>query len=813
MIGDGDYAWIPEEDLGGFRRAADDRLIATPETAEASGEPASVARHVTSFLFGRPLTTGALETERMSILRALPILSSDALSSVAYGPEAGLSVLATAGAGALIFNVPVGIAVAVLMIIVTTSYRQVVRGYQAGGGSYAVARANLGLVPGLVAAAALLVDYVLTVAVSVSSGVDALGSALPAVSPYGVPIATALIALLIMANLRGAREAGTIFAGPTYLFVAVVLLLIVVGLGRGVFGGHAITGHYAPLPASATLTPLLVLTAFASGCSSMTGIEAVSNSVPSFQRPEAEHAARTLTILGTLLVVLFLGVVALDVVYRVEPHPDGHPTVLSQLAADVFSGPASPVYYLFQFATLLILVLAANTSFNGFPRLGAILARDHFLPHRFAHLGSRLVYSTAIVLLGAGAAALIIAFRANTDSLINLYALGVFTAFTLAQLGMALHWLRNRGSGWRRRLVINGCGALITAVVDIVIIVTKAPRGAWVVLIIIPFLVLLLWGVSRYYCRVRRELAALSNEPQHINLGPAIVLAVALDPPTRAAVKYAMTLSSEVLAVHFAASPKEAHLFREEWARYRWPAGHLVPRLSVLVAGRRRRLRSFLTVVRRLQANSDHRIVTVVLPQWEPRRGIQGLLSRPALSRFKLALRRLPDVIAVTVPSSAVTPGPPPDPDRREGHVAIVPIENLDVPARRALAYATSVSSRVIALHVETQVEDAHQHEDSIAHHLDAWRNRPALGAAGGSIRYVVVESPFRSVVPPLLAYIDSWRHAHPEPRCTVVLPEFVSDRWWAYGLHNQRAFWLKTALLARATVAVADVTYHHERG
>ena len=813
MVEEADYAWIPEEDLAGFRRAAGDRLIATPETAEASGEPASAARHVTSFLFGRPLTTGALETERVSIFRALPILSSDALSSVAYGPEAGLSVLATAGAGALIFNVPIGIAVAVLMIIVTSSYRQVVRGYQAGGGSYAVARANLGLVPGLVAAAALLVDYVLTVAVSVSSGVDALGSALPSLTSYSVPIAIALIALLIVANLRGAREAGTIFAGPTYLFVAAMLLLIVVGLARGLLGDRTMAGHYPPLPASSALTPLLVLTAFASGCSSMTGIEAVSNSVPSFQRPEAEHAARTLTVLGTLLVILFLGVVALDVLYHVEPHPSGDPTVLSQLAADIFRGPASPVYYVFQFATLLILVLAANTSFNGFPRLGAILARDHFLPHRFAQLGSRLVYSTAIVVLGVAAAGLIVAFHANTDSLINLYALGVFTAFTLAQLGMALHWLRTRASGWRPRLLINGCGAVITAVVDLVIIVTKAPRGAWVVLIVVPFLVLALWGISRYYRRVRGELAALWDEPQHVTLGPAIVPAFALDLPTRAAVKYAMTLSSEVLAVHLAASPDQAHAFREQWAMYRWPAGHRVPRLSVLVVSRGRSLRSFLTVLRRLQANSDHRIVTVVLPQWKPRRGIEGLFSRPALSRFKLALLRRPDVVAVTVPSSAVPPSPPADARGRSGQVAIVPITNLDVPARRALAYAASFSSRVIALHVETQVEDSHQHEDGIAQRLDAWRNRPAPGAEGSSIRYVVVESPFRSVVPPLLAYIDSWRHAHPNPGCTVVLPEFVSDRWWAYGLHNHRAFWLKTALLARATVAVADVTYHHERG
>jgi amino acid transporter len=805
------YLRIRRQDLGELRQAGTGHLVAAESAGEARRGPRAMARRLRIFLTGRTLDTEALETERLSILRALPILSSDALSSVAYGPEVGLSVLAAAGAGALILNVPIGIAIALLMVIVTTSYRQVVRGYPSGGGSYAVARANLGVIFGLIAAAALLIDYVLTVAVSVSSSVDALASAFAALSSYKVPIGVALVGLLVVGNLRGVREAGAVFALPTYLFIVSMLVLMAVGLVRGLlFGNHAV-GHYAPIEAEAAVTPLLVLTAFASGSSSMTGIEAVSNSVPSFQRPEARHAALTLTILGSLLVILFLGVVALDVVYGAEPHPGGSPTVLSQIAEAVFQGTPRQVYYAFQFATLLVLVLAANTSFNGFPRLSAVLARDDFLPHRFAQIGNRLVYSTAIVLLGGAAAVLMAAFQANTDSLVNLYALGVFTAFTLAQTAMARGWWRERGPGWRRGLVINGCGGAITAVVDVVIIVTKSPRGAWVVLLIIPLVVLLLWSISRYYAGVRTELAGAAEEPQPITMGGVLVPVFRLDASAHVAFRYAMAVSPRVTAVHLARNRSEASSFRDAWDAWPWPAGQRLPRLYARVCGRYGRVRTFLAFLDTLQASVDGHVSTVVLPQLDPPHPLRDLLGRPAVARFKLALLRRSDVVTTSIPSAGVVIGGAAarDAGQGDGNVAIVPIADLDAPARRALAYAAAIAARVVAVHVDTRVNERAEESEHIANRLLAWKRHARAEGRDDPIHLVVIESPYRSVVPPLLAYVDSWRQAHPEPVCTVVLPEVVADHWWAYLLHNHRASWLKAALLRRSTVAVADVTYH----
>jgi amino acid transporter len=801
-----DYVRIPRKDLEeGLRPAERGRLVATQKTEDEAQAPvAGLAHKFRVFFTGRPLNTEAQETERLSIPKALPLLSSDALSSVAYGPEAGLAVLATAGAAAFVYNIPIGLAIALLMIIVTTSYRQVVHGYQGGGGSYAVARANLGLIFGLVAAAALLVDYVLTVAVSISSGVDALASAFAVFMPYKVVMALVILALVMIANLRGAREAGAIFAGPTYLFVATMLILIAAGVVEALVSHHA-PGHFAPVKAETALVPLLILTAFASGSSSMTGIEAVSNSVPSFRPPEAAHAARTLTILGSLLVVLFLGVVAIDFIYAAEPQPNGNPTILSQLASTVFHGPAWPVYYVFQFATLLILVLAANTSFNGLPRLGAILARDDFLPHRFAHLGNRLVYSTGIVLLAVAAGILGVVFQGSTDAMINLYALGVFTAFTLAQSGMALHWWRERTSGWQRKAAINGFGAVITAIVTIIIIITKGPRGAWVVLVLVPLLVLMFLGTSRHYRRVRIQLARVGAEAQAFDVGPAMVPFLKLDAASRAALWYAMVLSPRVIALHPARNQAAASRFQQEWQACRWPDGHEPPELDLYVGRRPGRIFAILGVLDRLREEGDGRPITVVVPEWESRHLIRGLLDRPQAALFKLALLRRRDVVVASIPAQ---PGAP---ERRpEAHpVAIVPIANMQAPARRALAYAVTVASEVTAVHVETGTDEAADATQATARQLRAWKHELARRAPHVPVRLIVVESPYRSIIPPVLAYIDSWRKAHPEPICTVVLPEVVVEEYWALGLHNHRGFWLKAALLTRPTIAVADVTFH----
>src|SRR5215471_20875735 len=517
-----DYIRIRREDLGVFQRRHG-HLVATEAASTSQGPVAHAIARVRDVLIGRPLDSEAIESERLSVFKALPILSSDALSSVAYGPEAALAVLAAAGTAALFWNVPISIAVALLMLIVTISYQQVIRGHPGGGGSYAVARANLGVVLGLVAAGALLVDYVLTVSVSVSSGVDALVSPFQDLTVYRPEISVALVAFLMVGNLRGVREAGVLFAVPTYLFVVAMLVLIAAGLLKAAFGGAPHPGQYPPIPATEALTPLLVLTAFASGCSSMTGIEAVSNAVPSFYEPRVRNAARTLTMLGALLIVLFIGVEALDVLYAAAPHPSGSPTVLSQIAEAVFTGDTRWLYFVVQFSTTLVLILAANTSFNGFPRLSAILARDDFLPHQFAQLGNRLVYSMAIVFLAVAATILMLAFSGNTGALINLFALGVFTAFSLAQTAMARQWWTRRDPGWRRGLAINATGAAVTALVDVVIIVTKAPRGAWVVVVIVPLLVLGFLAINRYYARIRAQLERIPAATDVPRLGPAVV--------------------------------------------------------------------------------------------------------------------------------------------------------------------------------------------------------------------------------------------------------------------------------------------------
>ncbi|MDR0359743.1 MAG: APC family permease [bacterium] len=816
-----DIERIPRDDLTreGFRTGRGGRLVATDRTARAAGGVAALRIVLKTFFLGRPLDTEAQETERLSILKALPILSSDALSSVAYGPEAGLAVLVVAGASALLWNVPLAIAIAVLMVIVTTSYRQVVRGYPHGGGSYAVAKDKLGPIFGLVAAAALLFDYVLAVAVSVASGVAAVASAFPVLIPWVVPLCLVGLVLLVLANLRGMREAGTIFAGPTYLFVAAMLLLVMVGLIEAA-ATHRPPGHYAPRPITEILTPLLILTAFASGASSMTGIEAISNTVPSFRKPESRNAQRTLAILATLLVLLFLGISALDLFYGAEPYSSGKPTVLSQIAGGVFHGPFSFLYYLIQFSTLLVLILAANTSFSGFPRLGAILAHDRYLPMRFGYLGDRLVFSTSVVFLAVVAAILIVAFDANTDSLINLYALGVFTAFTLAQSAMARHWWQSRDQGWRQGLAINGTGALITLLVAVIIIITKTPRGAWIVLVVVPLLILLFRSISRYYRSVEMRLTAAKPRGQ-AQIRPWVVVPfVRLDRATEVAIAYAGTITNDVRALHLVHRAREGAATKAGWEQHweGWPGPKptLVQGLEVRLLvwdGARTLLRALHRLEEDLPGPSPETIgwiTTVVLPEWDPGHLVEAAVARPQVAFMKWILYRRPGTVVASL-SSPGAGGITNDPvgaelgRPRDTRVAIVPVLRLEAPTMRALDYARETADVVIALHVEAASGLQTEGEDHTQADLQAWQRE--RGAT--KLRIVIIESPVRLIVEPVLAYIDTWRRAHPEPICTVVVPELYDARWWAAPLHNHRGLWLKAALLVRRSVAVADVNFH----
>jgi len=781
------YVRVRREDLGVFRRQRGGYLVSTEAAEAPRTRLGQWLQETRNHLVGRPLPSEAIESERMSVFKALPILSSDALSSVAYGPEAALAVLAAAGAGAFFWNIPISIAVALLMLIVTISYQQVIRGYQGGGGSYAVARANLGVILGLVAGAALLVDYVLTVAVSVSAGVDALLSAFHQLLPYRVPLLLGVVALLLVGNLRGVREAGLLFAIPTYLFIVAILALIAVGLARAALGLAPHPGQYAPLPAREALTPLLVLAAFASGCSSMTGIEAVSNGVPAFKEPRAENATRTLAVLGGLLIILFIGVEALDVLYAAEPHPNSNPTVLSEIASGVFGGGLRWAYYAIQFSTTLVLVLAANTSFAGFPRLCAILARDDFLPHRFGQLGKRLVYSSAMVFLALTAAVLMLAFDGRTDALINLFALGVFTAFSLAQTAMARQWWTRRGAGWRRGFLINAVGAAVTALVDAIIIVTKSPRGAWVVVVLIPALVLVCWSIHRYYLHTRREVERIGVSTAPVRLGPVVVPILRADRAAADALGYGRLLGERLVVLQAAAQAPLEGL----------PAGAEVRRLVG------RPLRSVLAELDSIRRESPGMVTTVVVPDQAQSFWMQ-LLLRPDLALLKLALLRRRNVVAASCPGFLSHRRQPEGRDPQ--HVVFVPVSGLDPVTVNALRYARALAAEVVAIHVVTDVDERAHHElDDVPDRFDEW----AAGLEGRRPHLVVIQSPYRAVVPPVLTYILRWRAAHPDSLCTTIVPELVDQRLLTLWLHNHRAFWLKAALLREPGVGVADVTLH----
>jgi amino acid transporter len=557
--------YVVIERLGDFRHSRQGMLVATQRAEVPQGGLGKLQYLVKRAVLGPQLATAAIEGERLPVRRALPTLASDALSSVAYGPEAGLTVLVAAGVGALVFELPIAIAIAIVMILVVTSYRQVVITRQADGGSYAMARDYLGRWPAMIAAAALLIDYVLTVAVSISSGADALASAFPSLVDLRLPLALFLILVLCLGNLRGVREAAALFSLPTYLFIAAMLTLMGFGLLKVLTGGvHHAIGVYPPIVnPTAVLTPFLVLTAFASGCSSMTGIEAVSNSVRSFREPRGENAAKTLVLLGALLVVLFIGVTLLDLVFGVEPKSSGNPTVLAQIAADTFTGPGHFFFYVIQFCTTMVLMLAANASFNGFPRLCAFLARDDRLPHRFSAFGDRLVYSAATLFLTTVAMVVVLSFDADTDHLINLYAIGVFTAFTLAQVALVRYHLLHRGAHWLRSVLVIGLGAFATAVVDVIVMVVKFRLGAWVVVIIVPLLVLLFWAVGRRYAEIRRRIRQVPYGGPGTTPYRSLVPVSELDRPTERALAYAAQLGGDLVALDLTGQSQTADRVRD----------------------------------------------------------------------------------------------------------------------------------------------------------------------------------------------------------------------------------------------------------
>ncbi len=602
--------------------------------------------HARRLAFGRILATDEEGEERLSKLKALAVFSSDMLSSVAYATEASMFTLLGAGTVAFGLTVPISMVIVVILWIIVISYRQTIRAYPNGGGSYIVAKENLGSRAGLVAAAALLTDYVLTVSVSVAAGIAAIISAFPGpLESLRIELCTVAILAVMLVNLRGLRESGTVFAIPTYVFVVATLALIAVGISRALIGDAPhVTGVVTASVPLESLSVLLVMRAFADGCSAITGVEAVSNGVPAFKRPEAANARLTLTMMGALVAIMFLGISILAGVVGAVPAAN-HETVMSQIARATFG--SGPLYYVLQFATTGILILAANTSFADFPRLASILARDGFMPSGFAFRGERLAFSTGIIALAILAIGILVAFGGTVDALIPLYAIGVFTSITLSQAGMVRHWLRERGPDWRRSAAINGFGAVATAVVTVVFAIAKFALGAWLIILIIPVIVVAMLFIHGQYERRRLE----------VRVRPEVII----PPPTRhqrvivpvpevtrdviQAIRFGRTMSEDVTAVHVTDDLERGEELRERFNR-QLPGIPLV----IVESPYRKLVRPLVRYLEFTARQSKDDLIVVILPEYVARHRWERLLFNENARRIRDELLGHKNILVAQVP-------------------------------------------------------------------------------------------------------------------------------------------------------------------
>jgi amino acid transporter len=637
-----------------FRRGAGGTYVATAQAQAPRTASGRVYEAIRRTLFGPPIETEAEAGERLSKKTGLGVLASDNISSSAYATEEAMRVLALAGAGALALTMPISFAIVTVLAIVVLSQTQVIRTYPGGGGSYAVARGELGPIPGLVVASALLVDYVLTVAVSIAAGVAAIGSFVPAVYDHRVAWGLALIALLALGNLRGVREAGVIFSAPTYVYLVAMGGLIAYGIVRIGLGDVP--------PAAAPATPfnpvgtealgvLLILRAFSSGSVALTGAEAVANGTPSLKPPEAQNGIMTVILMGTFFGSVFLGLSFLAT--RLGAVPEVHEAeTLNSLVTRSFVG-LGPYYYLVQISTSILLVLAANTGFTGFPRLASVLAEDRFMPRQFAYRGDRLAFSVGIVALALIAAAVLAVFGGSVTALIPLYTIGVFLAFTLAQSGLVRRWYTHRESGWRWRIGLNSVGATATSVTLVVVAVTKFERGAWMVLIILPLIVFLLNAIHRHYRTVSDSLTLEDlDQPLVPPPPPSVLVPIArFDRAAVRALAFACSVSPNVRAVHIATSKETAIAFRRRWERWagrRSADGREIP-LDVIESPYRSLLQPLLRYIDRI-AEREQSQITVVLAEYVPQRWWEWLLHSQTAFRLKAALLFRPDTVVIDVP-------------------------------------------------------------------------------------------------------------------------------------------------------------------
>jgi amino acid transporter len=594
-------------------------------------------------LIGRPLATSQALHERLSKMKALAVFASDALSSTAYATEEILVVLTLAGMGALYLSGPIVMAIAILLLIVGTSYYQIIRSYPTGGGTYIVTKDNLGTLPALVAGAALLIDYVLTVSVSIAAGVAAIFSWLPWLLPYRVPLALTAVALITLINLRGVRESATLFAFPTYAFILSIFSMLALGLFQ-YFTGR-LTPLEAPHAADLVITEQIglffILRAFSAGCTALTGVEAIADGVPAFQKPESLNAGKTLVAMILILGSMFIGISLLSNALGVIPRHGE--TVLSQIARAIFGN--SPAYVIMQIATALILFLAANTAFADFPRLSSFIARDGYLPRQLGNLGDRLVFSNGIILLGGLASLLLIIFRGDTHRLLPLYAIGVFLCFTLSQSSMVVRWLRLKTPGWQWFAVINGVGAVTTFVVLAVIIITRFTH-AWIIPLLIPVIVWIFLQIHKHYGGVAVQLSLDEyGAPPRIRRHRVVVPIAGIHRGVLQALHYARTLSNDVTAVYVETDPAETAKIRQKWER--WGDG---VRLAVVPSEYRSITEPLIAYLDRIDACQPDDMITVVMPQFLASRWWHTILHNQTALLIRMALLFRRGMVVTDVP-------------------------------------------------------------------------------------------------------------------------------------------------------------------
>jgi len=591
-------------------------------------------------LVGRPLETGEIQEQKLSKKAALAVMASDNLSSNAYATEEMLLALVTAGAVSLTLSIPAAFMIVGLLWIVITSYGQTIKAYPTGGGAYTVAKENLGINPALVAGAALLIDYVLTVAVSVSAGIAAITSAVPSLYDQRVGLSVLAIAVVMLANLRGVRESAAVFAGPVYLFIGCAYLLAIGSLVRYYFGAEVPRVEAVPAQTVEPLAGLLLLRAFAGGCTALTGIEAVANGVQAFKEPVTHNATIILYTLGVILATLFLAITLAAHLFGLVPLETE--TILSQLGRLTFG--TGPVYYLIQITTMAILILAANTSFTGFPRLSSIIAKDRFLPRQFAHLGDRLVFSNGILFLGLAAGALVVVFNADVHALIPLYMVGVFLSFSLSQSGMVIHWLRERTPGYHWRIALNAIGAVTTAVVLFIVAAVKFTQGAWLILLAIPAIVLMFRKIRQHYFQVSSELSVASYDRVRDLRHTVVVPVPGINRASLGALEYARSISPDVIAVHVNVDGEDPERLTSQWEF--WVED--VP-LVVLNSPYRAVLRPLLRFIDEVETFRNDDVVTVLLPEFVPAHWWQRILHNQHGLILRGALSFKPKVVVTSV--------------------------------------------------------------------------------------------------------------------------------------------------------------------